>query len=780
MNNKPCILIIEDNPNTLLILVDLLETHNYQTRVAQNNVQVFEVIQHYTPDLILLDIMLPDSNGYDICTRLKQMESFKTVPIIFLSALSETFNKLKGFQVGGVDYIIKPFAREEVIARIKTHLTIRQQQLDIKQSKQYVESIINNFLDSLIVVNTEGCIQKVNPETCQILDYSQEDLIGQSIEMIFNEAPHHVHSIFTFYQNPKMSGQHNLRNIELTYKTRSGKLIPMSFNINLLQVDPSQKIMGVVAGGKNISDLHDTFKKLEQSDNRFRALFQTSPDIMMICTLSGEIFEINRLFVEKTGYRKEDVLNKTVIHLNFWGDDNYHDQIYALLEKHGSIRNIDCHFHTKEGQILDGLMSCSFLRINSRLYILYVIKTITDLFLAKKNNKKIEEQINHTQSLESIGIMASGIAHDFNNVLHPMLGFIEFLKDDENNQPEETIQLEKIKNQIFRGADLVTQILNLSKMKIDETQPLIIQDIIRNDIKLLKATLPSSIDIQISISDKCSYIYANPVHIHQIILNLCTNAAHAMKDQGGVMHIQLEQLTKQECMSRTYLCNEHDNYIKLSVSDTGHGISEKNLKMIFEPYFTTKSREQGTGLGLAIVNNIVITYKGVINAWSQEGKGSRFDVYLPCMTKQKNDAKEIEQPETIMHELDNHILFIDTEKTTIDMYKCTLNVLGYKITGTTNTQEALQLLEHQPNQFCIIVIDITILNISENEFTQTLRHIMPDIPIIITTWSDDNKITINQNLDIKAVLKKPFSVELLRETIQSIVAKDSRFNNFPI
>ncbi|MFZ5570790.1 MAG: response regulator [Thermodesulfobacteriota bacterium] len=373
--------------------------------------------------------------------------------------------------------------------------------------------------------------------------------------------------------------------------------------------------------------------------------------------------------------------------------------------------------------------------------------------LAIETIKENEQKLRQTQKMEAIGALAGGIAHDFNNILFPLIGFAEMLQSDlpENGKHREFT--DEILKAALRAKELVKQILAFSREAEKEIKPLQIQLILKEVLKLIRSTLPATIRVKQNIDNRCGMVLADPTHIHQIAMNLITNAYHAMEDTGGTLTIGLKE-TVCDHRGRPSSNLAPGEYVVLSVADTGCGMNKTTLEKIFDPYFTTKPKEKGTGLGLAVIHGIVKSYYGDILVRSEPGQGSAFEIYLPRGTG-------LNEPDTSFPGLETakgseQILLVDDEEPILKMEKQMLEMLGYRVETRTSAREALAAFSDRPEVYDLVITDMTMPDMTGADLSRRLLKIRPDLPIIVCTGFSE-KITpeIAFHIGIKGFLTKP-------------------------
>ncbi|MCK5227059.1 MAG: response regulator, partial [Desulfobulbaceae bacterium] len=374
-------------------------------------------------------------------------------------------------------------------------------------------------------------------------------------------------------------------------------------------------------------------------------------------------------------------------------------------------------FHVSSAPIFDN--------DNNLEYLVHVAKDITE-------QKKMEEELFQAHKMEAIGTLAGGIAHDFNNILTAILGYAEIVRADLPESSPSRHDIDQVLKAGNRAKELVKQILTFSRKGQETQQPLQSSLIIKETLKLLRASLPTTIEIQEEIDPECGTILANPTNIHQILVNLCTNALHAMKDEKGILTVRL---------TRKELTKEHDvisgdgvaegSFVELMIRDTGHGMDKATVQRMFEPYFTTKEVGKGSGMGLALVHGIVQGCGGFIKVESGPGKGTTFNVYFPAMEEEIVEVEKKQQES--LPRGDERILAVDDEEGIIELLKNMLKSLGYEVTAETSSEKTLEVFRTSPDSFDLIITDQTMPHLTGAELAKEILQIRPDIPIILCT-----------------------------------------------
>jgi signal transduction histidine kinase/CheY-like chemotaxis protein len=379
-----------------------------------------------------------------------------------------------------------------------------------------------------------------------------------------------------------------------------------------------------------------------------------------------------------------------------------------------------------------------------------------------------EKQLQQVMKLQAIGTLAGGIAHDFNNILFPIVGYTELTMDDIPEGNPSRNNLEEVLKAANRAKKLVQQILTFSRQNDQEFKPLKVQCLIKEALNLLRATIPSSIEIHTSIDQDCGLVKGDPTQIHQVIMNLGTNAYHALQETGGKLEVILKETYLSYEQSQQMVGMKVGRHLELTVKDNGHGMSPQVLERIFEPYYTTKEQGKGTGLGLSVIHGIIKNHGGDISVYSQAGVGSIFRVYLPVID---DIDMEIEAPETVSESNGNeHILLIDDEESILDIERRILERLGYSVTPITDSEAALKEFKARPDAFDLVITDMTMPKITGDRLAQSLMAINPHIPVILCTgFNEDISEEKALSMGIDKFVMKPIVKNELAHTIRTVL-----------
>ncbi len=381
---------------------------------------------------------------------------------------------------------------------------------------------------------------------------------------------------------------------------------------------------------------------------------------------------------------------------------------------------------------------------------------------------KYERQLQQVLKIQAIGTLAGGIAHDFNNILFPIVGYTELTMDEVPDDSVAHNNLEEVLKAAHRAKDLVQQILTFSRQSGQERKPVEVHLIIKEALKLLRASIPASIEIINNIDDDCHPVMGDATQIHQVIMNLCTNAYQAMQDKGGTLEVNLSEVNVGYEETVKKIGMQPGKHLQLLVRDEGCGMDAVVLNRIFEPYYTTKEQGKGTGLGLSVIHGIVKNHRGDISVTSSPGKGTTFKVYLP-ITEDADIANEL-APSNGAAKGNERILLIDDEEQIVSMEQQMLENLGYEVTARTDSTKALEEFSEQPHNFDLVITDMTMPQMTGDELAQKLLDIKPDIPVILCTGFNED-ITEEKALamGIQKFVMKPVIKNDLATTIRTVL-----------
>jgi len=664
------------------------------------------------------------------------------------------FDRDKIVAVAGVGNKQKPYDESDVrqltllIQGMWTILKRRASEAAFKKKEQELRSIFRAAPTGIGMV-CDRIIQKVNTRFCEMTGYSKNELIGQNARIVY---PTDEEFEYVGREKYRQISEKGTGTIETKFQCKNGKIIDVLMSST--PIDLNDLLKGVTFTALDISYLKKKELELSESEKKYRSMMEAMEEATYICSSKYLVEYMNPAMIKRTG---RDALGEPchkVIHgldkkcpwcvfekvIN--GEPVSHEIISPKDDRTYHISNSPL-FHT------DGSAST-----------LTILRDITDF-------KKMENQLQQSQKMESLGTLAGGIAHDFNNILFSVFGYLEMAMEDVPEDSPVRDNLEEVLNGAQRARDLVQQILTFSRQSDHELKPLKTQIVVREALKLLRSSIPSTIEINQNIDRGCGLVMADPTNIHQIVMNLCTNAFHAMEESGGKLSITLKEvkLTIEDLKDPAMAPGPH---ICLMVADNGQGMKQNIIDRIFDPYFTTKGTGKGTGLGLAVIHGIVKDYGGHISVYSEPGKGSEFKIYLPVIQSSKAEGKiETDLP---LQRGNERVLLVDDQDLVVQMERTILERLGYQVTVQTNSIDALELFRAKSDDFDLVITDMTMPDMTGDKLACELIRIRSDIPVILCTgFSETMSEEKAADLGIKGFLLKPILTKNLSQKIREVL-----------
>jgi len=631
----------------------------------------------------------------------------------------------------------------------------------LKQSEEKFSASFHGSHDAITLTTRDGKVIDCNQRTLEIFGLESKDDFRDKRPADFS-PPFQPDG-----RSSKEASRKIINNVfrdggflkfEWVHQRKDGTIFPTEIIFKTIRLGGEEVLQA------NIRDITDR-KRAEAQEQMLSVAIEQAGEMIVITDPEGTIQYVNPAFARITGYHRDEVLGQNprilksgkqdeVFYRNLW------ETISSGKTWHGRMVN-----KCKNGTLYTEESTISPVRNASGTVINYVaVKRDMSEYL------QLESQLRQAQKMEAIGTLAGGIAHDFNNILGAIIGMSELAL----LEVKEGSSLHRHISQILKASDraknLVKQILAFSRQRKNEDIVLSIKPVIKEALKLLKSSFPANIEIKPYIETDPGLIKGDPTQIHQVLMNLCSNAEHAMRETGGILEVRLERLELEpganELKGNPKL--HKGPYVCLSVRDTGYGIPPELMGRIFDPYFTTKGVGEGTGLGLAVVQGIVDKHKGTLTVESKPGKGAVFRVFFPAIEGEREKISKKEQEK--LPTGSERILFIDDEEALAEVGKGILEYLGYEVTVRTSSLEALELFKAKPEHFDMVITDMTMPNMTGAELSQELMKIRPNIPIILCTgFSHIISEEKAREIGIRAFVMKPLITKDLAETVRRVL-----------
>jgi PAS domain S-box-containing protein len=507
-------------------------------------------------------------------------------------------------------------------------------------------------------------------------------------------------------------------------------------------------------------------KQAEEETRRFRTISDRALHGNTIFDLdTGQIVYVNDYFASIHGYTADELVGKhiSLLYSDIETEKQVACQLKETLQTEGGFGPAEVVSRCRDGSEIPTLISGIMLQDEAGTSRL-AASSVVDL----SERKRLEEQLQQAQKMESIGNLAGGIAHDFNNILFPIVGMSELLMED---LPDGSIEQEnagEIYRAGMRGSELVKQILAFSRRSEHRMIPVRIQQILKEVFRLVRATIPSDIDIIRTVQKDCGLVMADAVQVHQVCINLITNAFHAVENDGGKITVGLKE-TQVNGDGDLESAMAPGRYVRLTVSDTGYGMDSATMEKVFEPYFTTKEQGKGTGLGMAVVYGIVKEHKGDIRIASQPGQGTTVEVFFPLMEK-ANVLPDEQVADVVVPTGDERILLVDDEAAVAKLEKLMLESLGYRVTAFTRSLDAGVAFEAAPRAFDLVITDMSMPEMSGDRLAEKILLVRPDTPVIICTgFSERINPERADALGVGGLLTKPVKKADMGTMVRSVL-----------
>ncbi|MBA3027827.1 MAG: PAS domain S-box protein [Desulfobacteraceae bacterium] len=648
------------------------------------------------------------------------------------------------------------------IGRMENQLSMTNQRI-IELERDHSKLIMDSLPVHVSVVDENGLFTQWNPHSEKMFGYKKEEAIGKlGLTSLFKDQEEGAR----IEADAKQDG---FLEQEAEAKTKNGQSFWMMFR--MLRIVETDETSFFLTFAEDITRRKLSEIELRESEGIFRSFSSSAQEAIIRIDDKGVICFWNESAQKIFGYTAEEAAGKNLHQL--LAPPRFHEaqtQPFKHFQETGMGpvvgKTLEFQGLKKDGTEFPIELSVSGIKIRDKWHATGIIRDITKRKEEENERNKMEEQLRQSQKMEAIGTLAGGIAHDFNNILSAVNGFTELALDEVEKGCTMESYLQEIYMAGKRAKDLVRQILTIARKTEEQIKPLQVDIIAKEALKLLRSSLPTTIEIKQKFKSS-SLIMADPTRIHQVFMNLCTNAAHAMEEKGGVLTVGLGDIKFHTAGDTPHGKLKPGEYMEISVADTGSGISSDIIESIFNPYFTTKKTGEGTGLGLAVVNGIIKNCGGEITVNSQVGSGTVFTVYLPIIKKRAE--KEPYQVEDLPAGTER-ILVVDDELPLLELNRKMLEGLGYAVTIQSGSLASLELFQLKPYSFDLILTDMTMPNLTGDELAREMLKIRPDIPIILFTgYSKKFTGELASEIGIKAFAYKPIDKAQMAKIVRKVL-----------
>lgn len=720
------ILIVDDNPANLELLGDYLEEAGFEIVVAQDGVSALDITRKIHPGIILLDVMMPDMDGFTVCSKIKSDAQTKDIPVIFLTSLHEQETKIRGFEAGGIDYITKPIQLGEVLARVRTHLSLRATQ------QKLAEQNINLQHEVELRKKTEAKLREAK-------DNLEVRVKDRTIDLATaNDKLQYLNKDLALLN----------RIIGLSVSERSGEEILSTTCKELVQM---LQIPMVTAALFNKE--HTEIKIVAEYS------LKTSPPAI--------------------GWKLSDTLCTRFAN-NINGDalcwDQGDDEINVICAQWGEVRNTAVSLLSPlyfKGTPL-GVLTVEGFRDNPltkpEVEMMQSVVNQVAIIIARlqieQEQERLQQQYHQAQKMEAVGRLTSGVAHDFNNILSVILVASDFLRMHIQSPSPLLEDILLIRGAADRAAELTQQLLAFSRQQIIQPMLLDLNEVISNLEKMLRRMISEDIDLKIIQEEQLQLIEADRGQIEQVLMNLAVNASDAMLE-GGTLFFETSNTVLDELYVAQHYGLSPGSYVMLTVKDSGVGIDADTQAKIFEPFFTSKEKGHGTGLGLATVHGIITQNKGKIIVDSQPGKGTTFTIYIPCSKNRKMSNPPLEEKTEIKKGCESVLLVEDDEALRNIVYRV-LTEFNYNVFRAGSGDEALKVSQKHAGPIHLLLTDVILPgDMNGPQIANKLIKRLPNLKVLYMSGYTDDTIACSGVLDDGIhFLPKPFTPETLLEKVR--------------
>ncbi len=663
-------------------------------------------------------------------------------------------SQTKDFQIGDrwlnikVDPLINNDGRLAGAVHITSDITEqRKANRALQESENKFRLAFANAQDAIVWIDLEsGVITNCNKAAEELFGKKRKEIVGQHHTTLYPaDKAEHYHSLLG------EPGKDLNSNIEAEILTTSGQTRTVTIAVSTMTVDGKEIVQGI------IRDITESKRAIEEIQNLAKFPSEDPNPVLRIAQDCKILYANDAASpVLKTWQIQEGQLLPKL-----WCQRI--EEVYRLGSSATYELNCDnghTFFITLQPIVGSGYVNAYGLDITQRKK-------------AEKEKMELELQLSQKQKMEAVGTLAGGIAHDFNNILGAMQGYLELSLDDVPEESDVRDNLEHIMSCVNRASKLVKQILTFSRkdQQEQEKEPVKISSIIKEVLGMLRSSLPTTIKIRRKIHANSSMVLADSTQIHQVLVNLCTNASHAMQGADGLLEVSLEDVNLE---SETRIGDEHlgpGNFVKLSISDSGCGMEKEVVERIFEPFFTTKKVNEGTGLGLSVVHGIIKNHDGAITVSSTPGEGTTFDIFLPKIESGNIKKPQLSKSTTKEREV---ILLVDDEEMMVDVTRQILERLGFDVVAKTSSKDALKAFQEEPDRFDLVITDQVMPNMTGTQLAQELISVRPDISIILCSGFPENVCPEElKSIGIKEFIAKPISRKEIATIIRKVLNKSS-------
>lgn len=799
MDKRFKVLVVDDDAiNVQLILATL--KNEYDIFTALNGYSAIALLADHTPDLILLDVMMPDLDGFEVCRIIRAEERYADIPVIFLTALDTQEGALRGLDTGAIDYLTKPVNFDLLKLRVRNHLAlkerneqIREQRALLERQKEEYQTLFREMLDAFalheMIWDEEGNARDyrylaVNPAFERITGLKEDAVIGRTVlELLPETEPEWIETFAKVARTGETALWENYSAaLHKYFEVKAFRPAPNQFACMFVDITERKKIEETqlfLLQAAYLGTGEDFFQSLARYLAQALAMDFVCIDRLLGDNLTARTLAIysDGKFVDNLDYALQDtpcgeVLSKELC--IYPHDVRQRFPTDLILQELSAESYIGITLWNSDGKPIGLLAMIARKPMENQHLAESILKLVSlraagelERKLADEEKEVLQKQFQQAQKLESLGVLVGGVAHDFNNILAMIMGSCFLGQKDPVSSGEHFTRIETAAQ---RGAELCRQMLAYAgKAQFSPGQVnigLLIDDL----MQLMKASLHKNVTMTVDVASDLPCVVGDNSQISQVIMNLVINAAEAIGDVPGEIRVRLKKIRFSSAAPQKDHLGQKipaGSYVCLEVADTGCGMSEEVMRRLFEPFYTTKFT--GRGLGMSATLGIINGHKGALQLVSQPGQGTTFTVYLPA------DSKEAVS-EPCQEKIDapwrggGTILLVDDEEAILLAVSAMLKILGFTVIKATDGREALQLFQEHAATIDLVLTDMGMPVMSGQEMIPELRKIKSDLPIIVSSGFGENDVIAGINAgEVAAVLNKPYKFDALRQVLQQVM-----------